>query len=670
MLELRCPRCNAPQTLAEAPTAGEAVRVACLTCGAVFRVRGRSKTASALIDGRAPPPLPDDGDALGDGATARDGAPRWQVRKADGTALQFPNLRVFQRWVVDGVVSLDDAISRNGRTWRPITAIPELVGLFERVEALKGATAGGHVPPALTAMASSDPPELPPPELPPPELPPDVPAPPEPPPVDEPSAPSSGSDAPEPAALDEPDSGGPNGSGIDSTLQDLSLAEIRAGLAMDFGDFKASSVDAPAPQSAPEPEILAPLAPVPLPVPESLGPSTSELSDYLASAYGESAPAESSPQAARSEGQADLGPWTAGDDLAPVGSASDIQKLRESPPDESELIGSTLQMRLPDMRVARTATPVPFLEPEAVIASVPPPPKRLWLLAATLLALSGAGFATWWFVIRESPSQAESATPEVGKVVAPAPAATPAPSEGAPGPKAHAPVEPHDVATAPEPKAAEFARPTEIETRRGALSAIDTATPTLAKVDPKVAEPKAAEPKVAEPKVAEPKVAEPKVTEPKAAEPKVAEPKVAEPKVVEPKVAEPNPPSAEGADPYDTAISEASAAQKSGNLAGALAALERAASLNPKTVEPIAKMGWIHLSMGNASQAIVRFQEAKRRNPGYRDTYLGLAKAYEADGRRDEAIDVYRNYLRLCATSKCRQADAVKAALTRLGAGP
>ena len=669
MLELRCPRCKAPQTLAEAPSAGDAVRVACLTCGAVFRVRGRAKTPSELLDVRAPPPLPDDDDASAAGERGRESSPRWQVRKADGTALQFPNLRVFQRWVVDGVVSLDDAISHNGRTWRPITTIPELVALFERVEQMKGAGGGGSTPstydePQIRAeVTSSDPPELPPAELPvqdrpPAELPPEEP-------LLSKEAPVPESDISRPVELERADADELPDSGIDSTLLDISLADIRAGLAMDFGDFKAAAVGLAAPTSAPEPEPIQPSVadkPGGTAAAEALGPSMNELSDYLAGAH-DDPPAVVTPPLAAGEPSSEpvRGPWTAGDDATPAGSASDIEKLRETMPDESELIGSTLQMRLPDMRVARTATPVPYLPPDVVMVPVAPPAKRLWLLIVTVLALGGAGIATWWFVARESPSHAEPVTQVAAKNSGnpPAPtAASAAHDGGVAGPDAAKVAK--TAKPAPVPTTRTEGQPNEAETRRGAMAAIDMARPVVVKAEPKAAEPQAVEPKAVEPKVAEPKAVEPKVAEPRAVEPKAVEPKAVEPKVTE----------AEGVDPYDAAISEASAAQKSGNLSGALAALERAASLNPKTVEPIAKMGWIHLNMGNASQAIVRFQEAKRRNPGYRDTYLGLAKAYEADGRRDEAIDVYRNYLRLCATSKCRQADAVKATLTRLGAVP
>ena len=143
--------------LGAAPGPGQIVQATCPACRGLFKVSGPPLPAAA------PPPLP--GPA---GAPANAGAARWQVRKADGTTLTFPSLSVFQRFVFDGIISLDDEISRNGHTWRAITQIPELVGLFEVATARREQA----IPPPLAAAPppgpfeqamdhSSGPPDLP-----------------------------------------------------------------------------------------------------------------------------------------------------------------------------------------------------------------------------------------------------------------------------------------------------------------------------------------------------------------------------------------------------------------------------------------------------------------------------------------------------------------------------
>ena len=119
-------------------------------------------------------------------------------------------------------------------------------------------------------------------------------------------------------------------------------------------------------------------------------------------------------------------------------------------------------------------------------------------------------------------------------------------------------------------------------------------------------------------------------------------------------------------DSYDGLMRAARKALKAGASGRAIAYLREAAKLNPRSVEPIAKMGWAYLRMNNTSQAIIKFSEAKAKNPGYRNTYVGLGKAFERAGRKSEAIGVYRQYLRICAN--CRRAESVRAALLRLGA--
>ncbi|MFT7625356.1 MAG: tetratricopeptide (TPR) repeat protein, partial [Myxococcota bacterium] len=137
----------------------------------------------------------------------------------------------------------------------------------------------------------------------------------------------------------------------------------------------------------------------------------------------------------------------------------------------------------------------------------------------------------------------------------------------------------------------------------------------------------------------------------------------------EPKPEKPKPGKAEpSSGDYDGLMAAARQALKSKSTKRALKYLKLAAQLNPRSVEPVAKMGWAYLYMGNATQAILKFQEAKQKNPGYRDTYIGLGKAMERAGRTQDAIRVYQQYLRMCPN--CRKAEGVRKSLMRLGAEP
>ena len=117
---------------------------------------------------------------------------------------------------------------------------------------------------------------------------------------------------------------------------------------------------------------------------------------------------------------------------------------------------------------------------------------------------------------------------------------------------------------------------------------------------------------------------------------------------------------------YDDLMQAARKAQKGRRYQEAIGYYKKAALRNPKSVEPVAKLGWAYLASGNPTQAILKFSEAKRKNPAYRDTYVGLAKSLERAGRKDDAITVYKQYLRMCPN--CRKAKGVRASLMRLGA--
>lgn len=139
-------------------------------------------------------------------------------------------------------------------------------------------------------------------------------------------------------------------------------------------------------------------------------------------------------------------------------------------------------------------------------------------------------------------------------------------------------------------------------------------------------------------------------------------------RVVRPLAPVPAPAKAAAASSYDQAMTMGTAAAKGGDHRGAIKHYEQALKLNARSVEPLAKSGYAYLALGDSGRAIQLFQAAKRKNPGYRSTYIGLGKALELAGRNKDAIKIYRQYVRMCPN--CRRATDVRASIKRLTAKP
>lgn len=88
-----------------------------------------------------------------------------------------------------------------------------------------------------------------------------------------------------------------------------------------------------------------------------------------------------------------------------------------------------------------------------------------------------------------------------------------------------------------------------------------------------------------------------------------------------------------------------SALIEAGHLAGALAALERAAEIEPESALRYTNLGAVHVRRGNYAKAVSSYREALRINPGYLPAHTGLAHLYEARGDTVSAIDSYRRAL-------------------------
>src|SRR5690606_28520578 len=81
--------------------------VKCTNCGHKFRVHPPSGKGEHLPD-------------------------QWLIRKSGGAMVRFETLRELQRALHEGSVTITDEISRDGSTYRPIHAVPELESFFPR----------------------------------------------------------------------------------------------------------------------------------------------------------------------------------------------------------------------------------------------------------------------------------------------------------------------------------------------------------------------------------------------------------------------------------------------------------------------------------------------------------------------------------------------------------
>lgn len=698
--------------------------------------------------------------------------------------LQFPNLKLFQKWVGDGVIELEDEISRNGNRWRAIGTIPELVGLFEEILAtrqlhdLAGALAispTAEVAPTPPPLPDPEPPELPPEEPPPPQTeaknetepspaPELAPAPPiaelapaPPPPIAEPE--------PLPPPLPDIAEDDPDVTAPDLTFPDEPVAptEVEAPPPPVVLEAPPAAADVPTLPWLDEPgvpEPAPPAAPAPADVttqeelpqisePASFEPKStfddwSPSFDDLSSFEEDALPAEPPPPPPV---RAEPTPNVAGmDDPDMVSTMQDFKLPPSNEPmpadttlsleEEMDLAGSTLELKLPDQfelgrsierdmggpAEAGAHDPFALTMPEFKLPGsdppdIPPPAAidgpeldpdkhlqpvkamkrmsapaakspsvevpltadetedlksgRAFRIGVMLLLLAGlaAGGVVAWMQLATIeptwPSAIASAAEVAGEPAPQAPAelgeaAEPAAAGGT------------TTAQAPEATAAGTAGAIGADAIGGGTDGAETASEedggTETELAPQLAEAEVARPRV---ELERPKRPQRPKRNTEKRNPRGERNKNRQkPKEETPPDPPPNTQSdpGEGADSYDGLMRRARSALRGGKPQQALTLLRQAAKMNPRSVEPIAKMGWAYLRMGNATEAILKFQEAKSRNPGYRDTYIGLAKAMERAGRVQDAITVYRQYLRMCPN--CRKAAGVRASLMRLGAEP
>ena len=96
----------------------------------------------------------------------------------------------------------------------------------------------------------------------------------------------------------------------------------------------------------------------------------------------------------------------------------------------------------------------------------------------------------------------------------------------------------------------------------------------------------------------------------------------------------------------------------------ALAALYKAAELEPARPEPYAGRGLALWDLGKTQSAIGAFEKALEINPRFGLALIGVAEAYRAEGKKDEAIRYYQKYLDVLPEGP--EAPVAKAAIRAL----
>jgi predicted Zn finger-like uncharacterized protein len=96
---------------------------------------------------------------------------------------------------------------------------------------------------------------------------------------------------------------------------------------------------------------------------------------------------------------------------------------------------------------------------------------------------------------------------------------------------------------------------------------------------------------------------------------------------------------------FDWYMSQAKKLRDRRRSTAALDAYAKAAEMRPDRAEPLAGKGYSFLDLGEHASAEASFQEALKVNPSYGAALIGLAQTYQADQRKDKALEYYEKYL-------------------------
>jgi predicted Zn finger-like uncharacterized protein len=149
-MDVRCEKCQTEYELDEARLKPGGVTVKCTNCGHMFKIRKRTITSSGIASSAAaadrmrspsrpePAARPDSMfDEAPTTAIGADGDPvttpdrHWMIRLENGDQKQCRELATLQQWIVAGVVTRNAVISRSGKTWKRLGDISDLAQYFE-----------------------------------------------------------------------------------------------------------------------------------------------------------------------------------------------------------------------------------------------------------------------------------------------------------------------------------------------------------------------------------------------------------------------------------------------------------------------------------------------------------------------------------------------------------
>lgn len=215
-MDVRCESCGTEYELDDSKLKAGGVTVKCANCGHMFKIRrrpGSGSTPAPRPQARRSRPNTQQGVTRPGSAPSRrpEERPRtnssplraptsstgpvkkkrtWLVRDRGGEVKTCRELAKLQQWIVEGTVSRESQISRNGKTWKPLGEISELAMFFDVADEAKAARSGvsplpeapppppqtarpgsGSVPPLRAPRASSAAPPPQPPPRPPPSAP-------------------------------------------------------------------------------------------------------------------------------------------------------------------------------------------------------------------------------------------------------------------------------------------------------------------------------------------------------------------------------------------------------------------------------------------------------------------------------------------------------------------
>ena len=121
-----------------------------------------------------------------------------------------------------------------------------------------------------------------------------------------------------------------------------------------------------------------------------------------------------------------------------------------------------------------------------------------------------------------------------------------------------------------------------------------------------------------------------------------AKPEEKKPEVVAKPPENPGPPAGKSFDWY---IQQAYRLRERNQAAAALALYEKAAELQPDSVEPIAGKAYCYVDLERLDEGIALFGQALARHPRFLDAIMGMAEAYKQKGDNKKAVEYYKRYV-------------------------